>query len=82
MTSNIDVNDDHYDLIAPGTQNVEQQDGSEAAQEFHPELNANYGLAADLGVASAALNNGQLVLLEEPDDGYRVLSHPTSHQNY
>ena len=37
-------NDDNYDLVAPGTQNIEREDRNEGTQDLHPELNANYDL--------------------------------------
>ena len=64
-------NDDNYDLIAPGTQNIELQDESEGTQDLHPDLNENYDLSGDLGIPSAASNTEPLILHEEQDDVYR-----------
>ena len=33
--NNIDDNDDNYDLIAPGTQNIECQDENEGTKDLH-----------------------------------------------
>ncbi|CAB3987663.1 Hypothetical predicted protein [Paramuricea clavata] len=61
--------DENYDLIAPGTQNIERQD--EGAQDLHPEFNETYDLSGDFGIPSAASNTEQLILHEEQDDAYR-----------
>ena len=63
--------DENYDLIAPGTQNIERQDEDEGAQDLHPEFNENYDLSGDLGIPLAASNTEQLILHEEQDDVYR-----------
>jgi hypothetical protein len=71
--NNIENNDDNYDLIAPGTQNIELQDESEGMQDLHPEFNENYDLSGDLGIPSTASNTEQLILHEEQDDVYRAM---------
>ena len=58
--NNMDNDDENFDLIAPGTQNVERQDESEGTQDLHPEFNENYDLSSDVGIPS-----------EEQDDVYR-----------
>ena len=69
--NNMEDNDDNFDLIVPGTQNIERQDESEGAQDLHPEFNENYDLSGDLGIPSAASNTEQLILHEQQDDVYR-----------
>ncbi|CAB4032107.1 ATP-dependent DNA helicase PIF1, partial [Paramuricea clavata] len=69
--NNMEDNDDNYDLIAPGTQNIEREDESEGTQDLHPDLNANYDLSGDLGIPSNASNTEHLILHEEQDDVYR-----------
>ena len=49
--NNVEDSDENYDLIAPGTQNIERQD--EGAQDLHPEFNETYDLSGDLGIPSA-----------------------------
>ena len=63
--NNMDDNDENFDLIAPGTQNIERQDESEGTQDLHPEFNENYDLSGDLGIPSTACNTEQLILHEE-----------------
>ncbi|CAB4004954.1 Hypothetical predicted protein [Paramuricea clavata] len=63
--NNVEDSDENYDLIAPGTQNIEHQD--EDAQELHPEFNETYDLSGDLVIPSAASNTEQLILHEEQD---------------
>ena len=69
--NNVEDSDENYDLIAPGTQNIERQDEDEGAQDLHPEFNGTYDLSGDLGIPSAASNTEQLILHEEQDDVYR-----------
>ena len=69
--NDMEDNDEHYDLIAPGTKNIELQDESEGTQDLHPDFNENYDLAGDLGIPSTASNTEQLILHEEQDDVYR-----------
>ena len=64
-------NDDNYDLVAPGTQNIERKDRNESTQDLHLELNANYDLSGDLGISSTTSNTEQLMLPEEQDGTYR-----------
>ncbi|CAB4033060.1 ATP-dependent DNA helicase PIF1 [Paramuricea clavata] len=71
--NNIENNDDNYDLIAPGTQNIELQDESEGMQDLHPEFNKNYDLSGDLGIPSTVSNTEHLILHEEQDDVYRAM---------
>ena len=71
--NNMDENDANYDLVAPGTQNIESQDQSEGALDLHPDLNENYDLSDDLGIPSAVSNAEQLILNELQDDDYRKM---------
>ena len=71
--SNMDDNDDNYDLIAPGAQNIERQDESEGAKDLHPDLNENYDLSSDVGIPSTASNREQLILNELEDHDYRQM---------
>ena len=64
-------NDGNYDLVAPGTQNIERKDRNESTQDLHLELNANYDLSRDLGISSTTSNTEQLMLHEEQDGTYR-----------
>lgn len=64
-------NDDNYDLVAPGTQNIELQDELEGTQDLHPDFNENYDMSGDLGIPSTASNPEQLILHEEQDHVYR-----------
>ena len=68
---NMDGNDANYDLIAPGTQNIECQD--EGARDLHPDFNEHYDLSGDHGIPSAASNSEQLILNELQDDDYRKM---------
>ena len=65
--------DDNYDLIAPGTQNIERQDESVGAQDLHPDFNENYDLSSDIGIPSTASNSEQLILNELQDRDYRQM---------
>ena len=71
--SNMDDNDDNYDLIAPGAQNIERQDESVGAQDLHPDFNENYDLSSDVGIPSTASNREQLILNELEDHDYRQM---------
>ena len=64
--NNMDENNANYDLVAPGTQNIEFEDQSDGALDLHPDLNENYDLSCDLGIPSAASNELQ-------DDDYRKM---------
>ena len=66
--SNMEDNDDNYDLIAPVAQNIELQDELEGTQDLHADFNENYDLYGDLGIPSTASNTEQLILHEEQDD--------------
>ena len=68
-----DDNDENYDLIAPGTQDIERRDESEGAQDLHPDFNENYDLSSDIGIPSTASNSEQLILNELQDRGYRQM---------
>ena len=70
---NMDGNDANYDLIAPGTQNIECQDESEGARDLHPDFNEHYDLSGDLGIPSAASNAEQLILNKLQDDDYKKM---------
>ena len=61
---------DNYDLIAPGTQNIECQDELEGTQDLYADFNENYDLSGDLGIPSTASNTEQLILHEEQDHLY------------
>ena len=63
--------DNNYDQIAPGTQNVERQDEYEGTQDLHPDLNENYDLSGDIGIPSTPSNSEQLILNELQDNEYR-----------
>ena len=69
--NNMAEDDDNYDLVAPGTQNIELQDELEGTQDLHPDFNENYDLSGDLGIPSTASTTEQLILHEEQDDVYR-----------
>ena len=71
--NNMEDNSDSYDLVAPGTQNIERQDKSEGLLDLHPELNANYDISDDLGIPSTVSNTEHFILHEEHDDIYRVM---------
>ena len=71
--NNMEENDDNYDLIAPGTQNIELQDELEGTQDLHVDFNENYDLSGDLGIPSTASNTEQLILHEEQDHVYRQM---------
>ena len=47
--SNMEENDDNYDMIAPNTQNIELQDDAEGAQDLHPGLTESCDLSEDIG---------------------------------
>ena len=53
--------DDNYDLVAPGTQNIERQDESVGAQDMHHDFNENYDLSSDIGIPFTA-SNSELIL--------------------
>ena len=65
--------DDNYDLVAPGTQNIEHQDESVGAQDLRPDFNENYDLSSDIGIPSTASNSEQLILNELQDRDYRQM---------
>ena len=46
--NNMAEDDDNYDLVAQGTQNIELQDELEGTQDLHPDFNENYDLSGDL----------------------------------
>nr|XP_058946351.1 uncharacterized protein LOC131774356 [Pocillopora verrucosa] len=53
----LDEDNDHFDSIAPFTQNREYQDEAEGLQDLHPDLNENYDLSEDVGIPSAIETN-------------------------
>ena len=65
--------EEHYDRIAPCTQDIEHQDEMEGNTDLTPELNESYNLSDDLGIPSTNLSNEPLVLNELQDDEYRYL---------
>lgn len=67
--------EDSYDIIAPYTQNVEQQDQADSDTDLHPDFNKSYNLSDDIGTPSAELNTEQLILEEIQDDEYRCMIH-------
>ena len=69
----MDDDDDNYDLIAPGAQDVERQDEYEGTQDLHPDFNENYDISCDIGIPSTASNNEQLILNELQDNEYRQM---------
>ena len=71
--NNMDDDDDNYDLIAPGAQDVERQDEYEGTQDLHPDLNENYDISCDIGIPSTDSNNEQLILNELQDNEYRQM---------
>ena len=54
--SNMEDNDDNYDMIAPDTQNKGLQDDAEGAQDLHPDLTESYDLSEDIGIPSTTAN--------------------------
>ena len=64
---------EHYDRIAPCTQDIEHQDEMEGNTDLTPELNESYNLSDDLGIPSTNLSNEPLVLNKLRDDEYRYL---------
>ena len=71
--NSMEDDEDNYDLIAPGTQDIERQDESEGAQDLHVDFNENYDLSDDIGIPSTASNSEQLILNELQDHDYRKL---------
>ena len=69
----MDDDDDNYDLIAPGAQDVERQDEYEGTQDLHPDLNENYDISCDIGIPSTDSNNEQLILNELQDNEYKQM---------
>lgn len=67
--------EDSYDIIAPYTPNVEQQDQADSDTDLHPDFNESYNLSDDIGTPSAELNTEQLILEEIQDDEYRCMIH-------
>ena len=51
---NADYNDEHFDSIAPNTQNIELQDEGEGTEDLHPDFSESYGLSHDLGIPSVS----------------------------
>ena len=56
--------EEHYDRIAPCTQDIEHQDEMEGNTDLTPELNESYNLSDDLGIPTTNLSNEPLVLNE------------------
>ena len=69
----LDEGNDHFDSIAPFTQNREYQDEAEGLQDLHPDLNENYDLSEDVGIPSAIETSEPLILNELQDQEYRQL---------
>lgn len=78
--NNMEDNDDNYDLIAPGTQNIERQDEFEEAKDLHLDFTGIYDLPGDLGIPSTASNTEQLISHELQDDDYREMVQKLSKQ--
>ena len=70
---NADYSDEHFDSIAPNTQNIELQDEGEGTEDLHPDFSETYDLSHDLGIPSVSLNNEPLILNELPDCDYRQM---------
>ena len=70
---NADYSDEHFDSIAPNTQNIELQDEGEGTEDLHPDFSESYDLSHDLGIPSVSLNNEPLILNELPDCDYRQM---------
>ena len=70
---NADYSDEHFDSIAPNTQNIELQDEGEGTEDLHPDFSESYDLAHDLGIPSVSLNNEPLILNELPDCDYHQM---------
>ena len=70
---NADYSDEHFDSIAPNTQNIELQDEGEGTEDLHPDFSESYDLSHDLGIPSLSLNNEPLILNELPDCDYRQM---------
>lgn len=68
-----DFENDHYDLIAPATQNVEYQDQAEGTQDLQPDFNENYNLSDDIGIPSVDMNQQSFILNELQDEEYRQM---------
>ena len=66
-----DYNENLFDFVAPNTHNIELRDQAEGTEDLHPDLNENYDLSDDLGIASTSLNSEPLMLNELPRDDYR-----------
>lgn len=64
---------DHYDLIAPATQNVKYQDQAEGTQDLQPDFNENYNLSDDIGIPSVDMNLQSFILNELQDEEYRQM---------
>ena len=73
LNSTDNNDDENYDLIATGTQDIERQDESEGAQDLHPDVNENYDLSCDIGIPSTTYNSEQLMLNELQDRDYRQM---------
>ena len=67
----IGCSEEHFDSIAPNTQNIELQDEAQGTEDLHPDFNENYDLSDDLGIPSTSLNSQSLTLNELQDDDYR-----------
>ena len=66
-----DFENDHYDSIAPATQNVEYQDQAEGTQDLQPDFSENYNLSDATGIPSVDMNQQPLILDESQDEEYR-----------
>ena len=51
-----EINEEHFDTIAPNTQHTELQDETEGANELHCDFNETYDLSEDIGIPPAYLN--------------------------
>ena len=71
-----EINEEHFDTIAPNKQHTELQDETEGANEFHCDLNETYDLhvSEDIGIPPVLIaSNDSLVLNEVEDQEYRKM---------
>jgi len=69
-----EINEEHFDTIAPDTQHTELQDETEGANDLHSDFNETYDLSEDIGIPPALIaSNDSLVLNEVEDQEYRKM---------
>ena len=67
-----EINEEHFDIIAPNTQHTELQDETEGANELHCDFNETYDLSEDIGIPPVLIaSNDSLVFNEVEDQEYR-----------